>query len=189
MRADPHTQCTKWRKDSLCVQAFAIHTFFLHKLLSLFSDSQKSAFITFWNISFNRKSVCSLAFLAAGCTCQRGSLIPEEMTRQFIAQHTDSGDASTPSQQLSSHSSSTGCHLHPGQNSQCTQDKHTCRPLRIRLTNIKSQHLSLQKTRQTRADCYHFSSRMLNAVNSHMHNEQQSRFQSAMHFAEFLVLE
>lgn len=104
MRADPHTQRTKWGKDSLCVQAFTIHTFFPHSLLlSLFSDSQKSAFITFWNISFNRRSVCSLAFLAAGCTCQRGSLIPEEMTRQFIAQHTDSGDASTPSLQLTSH--------------------------------------------------------------------------------------
>lgn len=98
------------------VQTFTNCAFFLHKLLlSLFSDSQKAAFITLRNISFNRQSICSLALLAAGCTCQCGSSVPEEMTRQFIPQHTDSRDVSARSLQLSFHSHPTGGHLHPGQ--------------------------------------------------------------------------
>ena len=155
----------EWGKgDGLSIQTSTICILFLHKLLlSLFSDSQKAAFITLWNISFNQRSIRSLALLAAGCTCQRGSSVPEDMTRQFIPQRTDSRDASVLSSQLSSPPSSTGCHLHPDQASRSIhkEDNHICMLFKIRLTNIKRQHLPFRKIRQAWADYrYYFSSRI-----------------------------
>lgn len=170
--------------DRLSVQAFTIRTFFLHKLLlSLFSDSQKAAFITLWNISFNWRSICSLALLPAGCTCQRGSSVPGDVTRQsyhntrtlemLLFRVYSSARTAVPLA-----ATSTLVKLSQPIHK---QDNHICWLFKTSLTNIKIKHLLLQKIRQAWEDYhYYFSSRTPYAFKSHTH-DSSSHISTLLH--------